>query len=153
VINDGSTDDTIKHLVASFGLCKVLRPMPPFLPCRPVRAAYAPRSQLRLLVLDKENGGKADSLNAGINFASYPLFCSVDADSILEQDALAKTALPFIEDPYRTVATGGLVRVANGCRVERGRVLEARLRAPGCPCSRLSSTRARSSARVPGGPR
>ena len=127
VINDGSTDDTIKHLVASFGLCKVLRPMPPFLPCRPVRAAYAPRSQLRLLVLDKENGGKADSLNAGINFASYPLFCSVDADSILEPDALAKTALPFIEDPYRTVATGGLVRVANGCRVERGRVLEARL--------------------------
>jgi cellulose synthase/poly-beta-1,6-N-acetylglucosamine synthase-like glycosyltransferase len=127
VISDGSTDDTIGALVASFGLIRALRPMPPFLPCRPVRATYVPQSQLRLLVIDKENGGKADSLNAGINYASYPLFCSVDADSILEQDALAKTALPFIEDPRRTIATGGLVRVANGCRVERGRVLQARL--------------------------
>ena len=127
VINDGSTDDTVMRLVADFGLRKVLRPMPPYLPCKPVRAVYVPDSQLRLLVVDKENGGKADSLNAGINLASYPLFCCVDADSILEQDALAKTALPFIEDPYRTVATGGLVRVANGCRVERGRVLEAGL--------------------------
>jgi cellulose synthase/poly-beta-1,6-N-acetylglucosamine synthase-like glycosyltransferase len=131
VINDGSTDDTIQRLVDGFGLRKVLRPMPPYLPCKPVHAVYAPRSHLRLLVVDKENGGKADSLNAGINFASYPLFCSVDADSILKQDALAKTALPFIEDPYRTVATGGLVRVANGCRIEHGRVAQARLPGPG----------------------
>ncbi len=130
VINDGSTDDTVERLIASFGLRKVLRPMPPYLPCKPVHAVYAPESQLRLLVADKANGGKADSLNAGINFASYPLFCCVDADSILEQDALAKAALPFIEDPYRTVATGGLVRVANGCRIERGRVLQARLPRP-----------------------
>jgi cellulose synthase/poly-beta-1,6-N-acetylglucosamine synthase-like glycosyltransferase len=92
-----------------------------------VRGVYAPRSQLRLLVIDKENGGKADSLNAGINFASYPLICSVDADSILEQDALAKTALPFIEDWDATLAVGGMVRIANGCRIERGRVLDAHL--------------------------
>lgn len=127
VINDGSTDDSIGVLAAAFGLRRVLRPMPPLLPCQPVRAAYAPQNQLRLLVLDKQNGGKADSLNAGINFASYPLFCSVDADSVLEQDALAKAALPFIEDPQRTVATGGLVRVANGCQVASGRVLRAGL--------------------------
>jgi cellulose synthase/poly-beta-1,6-N-acetylglucosamine synthase-like glycosyltransferase len=133
VINDGSTDDTIERLVKTFDLRPVLRPMPPFLPCGHVRAAYAPSSQLRLLVIDKDNGGKADSLNAGINFASSPLFCSVDADSILEQNALAKTALPFIEDPSRTVATGGLVRVANGCSIERGRVAEAHL-----PRSRLA---------------
>jgi cellulose synthase/poly-beta-1,6-N-acetylglucosamine synthase-like glycosyltransferase len=38
-----------------------------------------------------------------------------------------KTALPFVYDPNRTVATGGVVRVANGSRVERGRVIEARL--------------------------
>jgi cellulose synthase/poly-beta-1,6-N-acetylglucosamine synthase-like glycosyltransferase len=131
VVNDGSTDDTVQRLVDGFGLRKVLRPMPPYLSCKPVHAVYAPRSQLRLLVVDKENGGKADSLNAGINFASYPLFCSVDADSILKQDALAKTALPFIEDPYRTVATGGLVRVVNGCRIEHGRVAQARLPRPG----------------------
>jgi len=127
VISDGSTDGTIEHLTDVFGLHQVRRPTPPLLQHRPVRAVYAPRSQLRLLVIDKENGGKADSLNAGINFASYPLVCTIDADSILEQDALAKTALPFIEDPDRMVATGGMVRLANGCRVERGRVMEARL--------------------------
>jgi cellulose synthase/poly-beta-1,6-N-acetylglucosamine synthase-like glycosyltransferase len=127
VINDGSADATVDRLIEGFGLQRSRRPMPPYLPCRPVRAVYAPRSRLRLLLIDKENGGKADSLNAGINFASYPLICSVDADSILEQDALAKTALPFIEDPHRTVAAGGLIRVANGCRIERGRVVETHL--------------------------
>jgi cellulose synthase/poly-beta-1,6-N-acetylglucosamine synthase-like glycosyltransferase len=127
VINDGSTDGTIDHLTETFGIRPSPRPTPPFLRHRPVRAVYTPHSRLRLLVIDKENGGKADSLNAGINFASYPLICTIDADSILEQDALAKAALPFVEDPDRTVATGGMVRLANGCRVERGRVMQAHL--------------------------
>jgi cellulose synthase/poly-beta-1,6-N-acetylglucosamine synthase-like glycosyltransferase len=51
----------------------------------------------------------------------------VDADSILEQDALAKAAMPFIEDPERTIATGGMVRIANGCRIEHGQVIDAQL--------------------------
>jgi len=127
VINDGSTDDTIERLTKEFGLRRIIRPTPPYLPHKPVRGVYAPDSDLRLLVVDKENGGKADSLNAGINFASHPLFCAVDGDSMLEQDALVKTALPFIEDPLRTVASGGLIRIANGCRIETGRVAEARL--------------------------
>jgi cellulose synthase/poly-beta-1,6-N-acetylglucosamine synthase-like glycosyltransferase len=133
VVNDGSTDATLKHLTEVFELQPTRRPTPPYLPHQPVLGVYAPRSRLSLLVIDKENGGKADSLNAGINFSSYPLVCSVDADSILEQDALAKTALPFIEDPVRTVATGGMVRIANGCRIERGRVTDAHL-----PRSRLA---------------
>lgn len=127
VINDGSTDDTSQRLADAFGLRKVLRPAPPILPHRPVRAVYAPDSRLNLLVIEKENGGKSDALNAGISFSSADLFCSMDGDSVLEQDALAKTALPFIEDPYRTVATGGMVRVANGCKVEHGRVLQVAL--------------------------
>jgi cellulose synthase/poly-beta-1,6-N-acetylglucosamine synthase-like glycosyltransferase len=133
VVNDGSTDGTLWSLIETFGLRPVQRPTPPYLPHQPVRGVYAPRSQLRLLVLDKDNGGKADALNAGINFADYPLICSVDADSILEQDALAKTALPFIEDPATTVAVGGMVRIANGCTIERGRVIHAHL-----PHSRLA---------------
>jgi cellulose synthase/poly-beta-1,6-N-acetylglucosamine synthase-like glycosyltransferase len=127
VISDGSTDGTIDHLIAEFDLERVERPTPPFLSHEPVTAVYAPRGRLKLLVLDKENGGKADSLNAGINFASYPLVCAIDADSVLEQDALVKTAMPFLDDPVKTIATGGLVRIANGCRVERGRMAEARL--------------------------
>jgi cellulose synthase/poly-beta-1,6-N-acetylglucosamine synthase-like glycosyltransferase len=133
VVSDGSADGTLERLIEVFGLRQVQRPTPPYLPHKPVRGVYAPRSQLRLLVLDKDNGGKADALNAGINFADYPLICSVDADSILEQDALSKTALPFIEDPAATIAVGGMVRVANGCTIERGRVTHASL-----PRSRLA---------------
>ncbi|MHB1595010.1 MAG: glycosyltransferase family 2 protein [Streptosporangiaceae bacterium] len=128
VVNDGSTDDTLARLIETFGLRSVRRPTPPFLPHAPVRGVYAPDNSLRLLVIDKENGGgKADTLNAGINFASFPLFCSMDADSILEQDAIARAVLPFVDDPERTVASGGLIRIANGCLIEYGRVVRARL--------------------------
>jgi cellulose synthase/poly-beta-1,6-N-acetylglucosamine synthase-like glycosyltransferase len=92
-----------------------------------VRAVYEPKARLNLLVIDKENGGKADSLNAGINFSRHPLFCAIDADSMLDQDALVKTAMPFVEDPERTVASGGVVRVANGSRIEHGRMIEPQL--------------------------
>jgi cellulose synthase/poly-beta-1,6-N-acetylglucosamine synthase-like glycosyltransferase len=127
VVNDGSTDATVATLVETFNLKKVERPTPPFLDHKPVRAVYEPRARLNLLVIDKENGGKADSLNAGINFSSYPLFCAIDADSMLDQDALVKTVMPFIDDPDRTVASGGIVRIANGSRIERGRMIEPAL--------------------------
>lgn len=127
VVNDGSTDDTAAKVIESFSLHQAPRPTPPFLPYRPVRSVWVPRDRLNLLLVDKENGGKADALNAGISFASYPLVCVIDADSVLEQDALAKTVVPFLDDPVATVASGGIVRVANGCRIDRGRVLEARL--------------------------
>ena len=127
VVNDGSADTTLERLIEDFGLVRVERPTPPYLAHKPVRGLYVPRGRLPLLVVDKENGGKADSLNAAINFARHPLVCAIDADSILEQDALAKTAEPFLDDPERVVATGGMVRIANGCRVERGRVVRAAL--------------------------
>jgi cellulose synthase/poly-beta-1,6-N-acetylglucosamine synthase-like glycosyltransferase len=127
VVNDGSTDSTIETLVETFDLERVDRPTPPFLEHKRVRAVYEPKARLNLLVIDKENGGKADSLNAGINFSRHPLFCAIDADSMLDQDALVKTVMPFVEDPERTVASGGIVRVANGSRIEHGRMVEPRL--------------------------
>jgi cellulose synthase/poly-beta-1,6-N-acetylglucosamine synthase-like glycosyltransferase len=127
VVNDGSTDATSERLIEAFGLRPVQRPTPPFVPHLPVRAVYAPRGRLNLLLIDKANGGKADALNAGSNFASSDLICSVDADSVMEQDALAKSVLPFIEEPEKTIVTGGMVRVANGCRVDHGRVMDVAL--------------------------
>lgn len=127
VVSDGSSDATVARVVEAFDLKRVDWPTPPFLTHEPVSAVYKPRGKLNLLVVDKANGGKADALNAGINFARFPLFCAIDADSVLEQDALVKTAVPFVEDPARTVVSGGLVRIANGCRIERGKVVEARL--------------------------
>ena len=123
VINDGSTDATLKLLIQEFHLYRSARFFESILPGKPVRAVYESMDPVPLVVIDKENGGKADSLNVGINVARYPLVCSVDADSLLESDALLRVARPFIEDPKRVLAVGGIVRVANGCTAAAGRVL------------------------------
>lgn len=119
VVNDGSRDDTLAVLQREFAL----RPFPEAyrvrLPTRPVRAVYRSAIYNNLRVIDKENGGKADSVNAGINAARYPLFCVIDADSILQRDSLRRAVQPFLDDSA-TVAAGGTVRIANGCRVSGG---------------------------------
>ena len=99
---------------------------------QPVRGVYRSINHPDLMVIDKVNGGKADAINAGINAAKHPLVCVIDADSLLEEHALTRAVLPFLEDPT-TVAAGGIIRIANGCRVEDGRVVEV-----GLPSSRLA---------------
>jgi cellulose synthase/poly-beta-1,6-N-acetylglucosamine synthase-like glycosyltransferase len=93
---------------------------------RPVLGVYRSLSNLDLVILDKEQGGKADAQNAAINAARYPLACIIDADSLLEEHSLTRMVLPFLEDPD-TVAVGGIVRIANGCAVESGRIVEVGL--------------------------
>ena len=85
-------------------------------------------------MIRKSNGGKADALNTGLCAAAYPFVSSVDADTLIEEEALLRVAMPIIEDPERVVATGGIVRIANGCQVEAGRVTEV-----GLPKSRLAT--------------
>ena len=77
----------------------------------PVRAIYGTLEHPSLLVIDKEKGGKSDALNAGINLSRYPLFCSVDADSVIEDNALLRVVKPFMEHPDETIAAGGIVRI------------------------------------------
>jgi cellulose synthase/poly-beta-1,6-N-acetylglucosamine synthase-like glycosyltransferase len=127
VVNDGSSDATLEKLVEAFELEAVPADPPWELPCEPVRAVYRARRNEKLTVIDKENGGKADALNAGVYLTEKRLFCAVDADSIIEREALLSVAQPFLEDPERTVATGGVVRVANGCTIRRGIVEDVRL--------------------------
>jgi len=128
VINDGSRDGTLETLVDKFRLRKTARMYIPRIPTQPVHGMYVSQdpSYKNLVVVDKENGGKADALNTGINVSRYPLFCAIDADSILEDDALLKVVKPCLEDDT-VIATGGIVRVANGCDVERGRIKGVRL--------------------------
>lgn len=119
VINDGSSDETLEVLKQAFRLKEIPEAYRVRLATRPVRAIYRSLQHPNLRVLDKENGGKADSLNAGINDARYPLFCGVDADSMLHPESLRLLVRSFLEDP-RTVACGGTVRLANGCEVKGG---------------------------------
>jgi cellulose synthase/poly-beta-1,6-N-acetylglucosamine synthase-like glycosyltransferase len=122
VVNDGSKDQTLERLLQAYDLRRVDRVYKRSLPTKSVRALYASPMVPNLIVVDKENGGKADALNCGINLSRYPLFSSMDADSVIEDDALLKAVKPFMEWPDETVAVGGIVRCANGCTVHEGRV-------------------------------
>jgi cellulose synthase/poly-beta-1,6-N-acetylglucosamine synthase-like glycosyltransferase len=85
---------------------------------------YEPRAPVPLLVLDKENGGRSDSLNAGVSYSRGALVVTMDADELLAADTLARAIRPFLADPERTVAAGASLGVANGCRAVRGRIVE-----------------------------
>jgi cellulose synthase/poly-beta-1,6-N-acetylglucosamine synthase-like glycosyltransferase len=129
VVDDGSSDDTFELLRAAFDLVEVPRVVPAEVPYQSqVLSVHVARANPETLtVVRKTNGGKADALNVGINLARHPLICMVDADSVLDPDALLSVAKPFGDDPLRVAACGGVVRIANGCKVIGGRVVDVRM--------------------------
>ena len=134
VVSDGSTDGTIERLREAFDLVPVRKVLRDEIETAPVRATYVSRTRRELSVVDKDNGGKADALNCGVNAARYPYVCAIDADAMLEEDALLRVAKPMLDDPDRVAATGGIVRIANGCAIDHGRVVSVAL-----PKSRLAA--------------
>jgi cellulose synthase/poly-beta-1,6-N-acetylglucosamine synthase-like glycosyltransferase len=137
VVNDGSSDSTLQRLQDAFQLRRTEASYRPAISTAPLRALYQattnlPDQVIRLIVIDKDNGGKADALNAGINASTSPFFVSLDADSILDQRALKELMRVVQEDP-RVVAVGGQVAIANGCTVRNSRVVEVGLPARSLP--------------------
>jgi cellulose synthase/poly-beta-1,6-N-acetylglucosamine synthase-like glycosyltransferase len=127
-VNDGSVDGTLAEMQREFLLRPVRAVYVPEAVSAAVRGLYRSDMDSRLLVVDKESGGsKADAVNAGLNAATSPYVCVVDADSVLERDALLRIMVPVLADPKRVVGVGGIVRVLNGCEIEGGRVRRVRL--------------------------
>jgi cellulose synthase/poly-beta-1,6-N-acetylglucosamine synthase-like glycosyltransferase len=141
VVNDGSRDETLNRILAAYELRRVDRVYKRSLPTRPVRALYASPLVPNLTVVDKEGGGKADALNCGINLSKYPLFCSMDADSVIEDDALLKAVKPFMEWPSPWAASCAAPTAAPSPTAASP---TSRCPSASCRSSRWSSTCARS---------
>jgi cellulose synthase/poly-beta-1,6-N-acetylglucosamine synthase-like glycosyltransferase len=127
VIDDGSTDESMDRLIAAFRLVKMDLIYRPRLATKAVKGFYMNPRIPNLMVISKENGGKPDALNVGINMCRTPYFCTLDADCILERDALLRLMRPIVRSPENTVASGGIVRILNGCEVKDGKVISVKL--------------------------
>lgn len=122
IVNDGSSDETLHTLIDAFELIRVDHTYDAKLPTAPVRGVYKNPSLPKLIVVDKNNGGKADSLNAGINISTNEYFCGIDADSLLEEEALLRIASLTLDESVETPAIGGNIFPINGCTVEKGHI-------------------------------
>ena len=129
VINDGSTDDTLKKLIHNFDLYLDEAIHFKHVPSNNIKGIYKSRNKAykNLKIVDKVNGGKADALNSGINCCSHDIICCIDVDCVLERDALLKLIKPFLNNTKKVIASGGIIRVANSCVIEDGRITEVRL--------------------------
>lgn len=129
IIDDGSTDDTFERLKVAFDLVEIQMQVPDLVPTLGrLDSIHICQGLNDITVIRKQSvGQKTDALNAGINVSRYPLLCMVDADAILDDEALIKVTLPFVDDPKRVIATGGAIRPSNGCDVVRGRVTKVRM--------------------------
>lgn len=121
VVNDGSKDGTLQALHEAFQLEPFPQSYSQAISTKRVRGVYQSALHPNIRVIDKENGGKSDAINAGINLSAFPLFCCVDADSVLERDSLLRIVQPFVDDD-RCVAAGGVIRLLNGCTVRDGHI-------------------------------
>lgn len=122
IINDGSTDATCEKVIQEFKLMKVDCPYQKQINTQNIRGIYEGKyKHVSITLIDKENGGKSDSLNAGINLSKYPYFLAMDADSILQRDSLEQLVRPILEEE-NIIACGGFIRLSNAVTLEKGLV-------------------------------
>lgn len=129
IVNDGSKDDSLKIMIENFDLIKVDYFFEYKIGCKEIRGVYKSRNKSyhKLVVVDKANGGKADALNAGINISMKSIIACIDVDCILDSEALLKMVKPFLEEKVKVIATGGVIRIANNCEIEHGRIIKVKL--------------------------
>jgi len=127
LVNDGSTDKTLERLIQTYNLKRVDFVYKEEIATKSVRGVYLNSSLPRLIVVDKENGGKGDSLNVGINISQKEYFCGIDADSLLEGDALLRLASMTLDQGTETPALGGNILPVNGLSVKNGQIKDVRL--------------------------
>ncbi|MFD2442986.1 glycosyltransferase [Bacillus sp. CGMCC 1.16607] len=124
VVNDGSGDQTSEKMIAHYDMIEVQKAVRIQVKTKPIKKMYQSKLLPNLYLIDKDNGGKADALNVGLNFSHFPYVCSLDGDSVLESDAFLKVMKPIIDSNEQVIASGGSIRIANGCQIENGNILK-----------------------------
>ncbi|MEZ7172177.1 glycosyltransferase [Sporosarcina sp. OR05] len=127
IIDDGSKDRTAAVVIQQFRMRKAEKHIDPKLKTKNVIEMYQSEIHPNLWLIRKENGGKGDALNVGINYARYPYFCTIDGDSILDNSSLLRVMKPIIMSDGKVIAAGGNVRIVNGLDVEYGAVSAVKL--------------------------
>lgn len=129
VVNDGSKDNSLKRVIEYFNLIPVEYSLKHQVPTQKIHMVYQSRNKAfkKLVVVDKNNGGKADALNAGLNISTSKLVATLDADSILAPNALLKMVKPYLQSKTKVIATGAVVRIANSCTIEDGNLVKVHL--------------------------
>ena len=122
VVDDGSADATVDRLIERFRLKRMDLIFRERLQTGQPLAYYHNPTFPELFVISVKHGGKACALNAGINLARSPYFCTVDADCAIEKDALLRLMAPILHSKENVVVSGGIVRIANGCTLRNGRL-------------------------------
>jgi poly-beta-1,6-N-acetyl-D-glucosamine synthase len=112
VVNDGSSDRTLERLASEFALERYETFPRLFVETAPVRGMYRSARHPQLVVVDKENGGKADALNAGLNLARYRYVCGVDADTVFARDALLRGMRLVLTDPAHVLGVTSHLSIA-----------------------------------------
>jgi cellulose synthase/poly-beta-1,6-N-acetylglucosamine synthase-like glycosyltransferase len=125
VINDGSKDNTLKKLLNALKLKQVELNQNNFINTKEIRSVKKSTDQ-KITVIDKENGGKADSINTGINYSSGELICTIDADSILDTSSLKKVVVPLINDS-KVFVSGGQLAISNDTVIENNKVISSKM--------------------------
>jgi len=127
VVDDESKDDTSQLLIDEFNMKLFNRPINNVLECKPHTAVYEQQvDNVNLTLIRKQNGGKADALNKGINACRYPYFICMDADSFLQKDSLEKIVQPILEDDI-TVSVGGMILLSQCVQIENGMAVNFKL--------------------------
>ncbi|MEF9427129.1 MAG: glycosyltransferase family 2 protein, partial [Candidatus Mariimomonas ferrooxydans] len=131
IVNDGSNDATLDVIKKVFNMKRTDINYIQQITTAPVKGYYESKTDLyeyvrRFVLIDKENGGKADAINAGINASFCPYFVSLDADSALDPMALLQ-AFRMMLDSKDIVAIGGQIAILNGSVIKGGRVVEPKL--------------------------
>jgi cellulose synthase/poly-beta-1,6-N-acetylglucosamine synthase-like glycosyltransferase len=122
VVNDGSKDQTLEVMINHYDMVEIHKVIRKQIETKPIKRIYQSKLLPYLYLVDKDNGGKADALNVGLNISHFPYVCSLDGDSVLESDAFLKVMKPIIDSNEEVIASGGSIRIANGCEIENGTI-------------------------------